>query len=86
MLGSIHLAYKELGRYKNLLQGKGKKIGSEDDGTNWDVSLTAGVFASADVTRAGSQICISAVAHCRLICCAQPSTRERQLVLRGCLE
>lgn len=82
MLGSLHFIYKELGRYKDLIQGKGKKIGSEDGGTNCDFSLTAGVLASADVTGDGSQrFFISAVAHCRLICCAQPPTRERQLVL-----
>lgn len=38
-----------------MVQGKGKKINSEDGGTNWDFSLTAGVFASADVTRDGSR-------------------------------
>lgn len=55
MLGSIHLIYKELGRYEDLVKGKGKKIASEDGGTNWDLSLAAGMFASAAVTRDGSQ-------------------------------
>lgn len=48
MFGSIHLIYNELGHYKDLVQGKGKKIGSEDYDTNWDFSLTVGVFACAD--------------------------------------
>lgn len=30
-------------------------MGSEDGGATWDVSLPAGVFASADVTGDGSQ-------------------------------
>lgn len=55
MLGSLHLIYKALGKYTDLVQGKGKKIGSEDGGTSWDFSLAAGVFASADVARDGSQ-------------------------------
>lgn len=55
MLGSLHLIYEELGTYKDLIQGKGKKIGSEDGGTNCDFSLTAGVLAGADVTGDGSQ-------------------------------